>query len=73
MIGGLKDTSLVAIVGIFDLLATTRMAYSDPDWQRYALEGLITVGLLYLTICSSISRHSRQMEQHLAAWKTAGK
>ncbi len=73
IIGGFKDTSLVAIVGIFDLLATTRMAYSDPDWQRYALEGLIVVGVLYLVACTSISRHSRIMENHVAGWLNAGK
>ena len=73
MIGGFKDTSLVAIVGIFDLLATTRMAYSDPAWQRYALEGLVILGVLYLIICGAISRHSRRMEQYVAGWKAVGK
>jgi len=68
IIGGFKDTSLVAIVGIFDLLATTRMAYSDPEWQRYALEGLLFIGALYLVICFVISRHSRAMEAHVAGW-----
>ncbi|WP_375595196.1 amino acid ABC transporter permease [Algihabitans albus] len=68
VIGGFKDTSLVAIVGIFDLLATTRMAYSDPAWQPYALEGLLVVGILYLIACSAISRHSQTMEQHVAGW-----
>ncbi len=68
IIGGFKDTSLVAIVGIFDLLATTRMAYSDPDWQKYAFEGLVFVGCLYLLVCSAISRHSRAMEKHVAGW-----
>lgn len=73
IIGGFKDTSLVAIVGIFDLLATTRMAYSDPEWQRYAFEGLVFVGFLYLVTCSAISRHSRAMESHVAGWLHTGK
>ncbi|WP_158284830.1 amino acid ABC transporter permease [Hoeflea marina] len=73
IIGGLKDTSLVAIVGIFDLLATTRMAYSDPEWQRFAYEGLFVLGVLYLVVCTAISHHSRVMEQHVAGWLTIGK
>jgi len=68
VIGAFKDTSLVAIVGIFDLLATTRMAYSDPAWQRHALEGLVAVGAFYLVCCWSISRHSRALERHVAGW-----
>ena len=63
----------MAIVGIFDLLATTRMAYSDPAWQPYALEGLLVVGILYLIACSAISRHSQTMEQHVAGWMTLRK
>lgn len=68
IIGAFKDTSLVAMVGIFDLLATTRMAFSDPAWQRQAPEGLVAVGLLYLIACWAISRHSRVMERHVAGW-----
>ena len=68
IIGGFKDTSLVAIVGIFDLLATTRMAYSDPAWQRHAIEGFVFVGLLYVVTCLLVSRHSQVMEKHVARY-----
>lgn len=73
VIGGFKDTSLVAIVGIFDLLKTTQMAYGDPAWQRYALEGLTAAGLFYFVSCWAISRHSRTLERRLAGWLTAGR
>lgn len=69
IIGGFKDTSLVAVVGVFDLLATTRMAYSDPAWQRHALEGLIFVGALYLTACWAVARHSAFQERKSAVWR----
>ncbi len=68
IIGGFKDTSLVAIVGIFDLLATTRMAYSDPTWQKHALEGFVFVGLLYVVSCFLVSRHAQTMERHAARY-----
>ncbi|WP_445682287.1 amino acid ABC transporter permease [Radicibacter daui] len=73
IIGAFKDTSLVAMVGIFDLLATTRMAFSDPVWQRQAPEGLVIVGLLYLGACWAIARHSRTMERHVAGWLGNGR
>lgn len=73
IIGGFKDTSLVAIVGIFDLLSTTRMAYSDPSWQRHAMEGFVFVGALYLITCWMISRHSQAMERHATRYFRLGK
>lgn len=71
IIGGFKDTSLVAIVGIFDLLATTRMAYSDPTWQKHAIEGFVFVGLLYALTCLLVSRHAQTMERHVARYLSA--
>ena len=69
VIGGFKDTSLVAIVGIFDLLATTRMAYSDPLWQNYAFEGLLFVGVFYFVIGRLISAHSVMLERKVFFWR----
>ena len=69
IIGGFKDTSLVALVGVFDLVATTRMAYSDAAWQRYALEGLLAVGAIYLIVCWLVARHCRTLETELSQWR----
>ena len=69
IIGGFKDTSLVALVGVFDLIATTRMAYSDAAWQRYALEALLAVGAMYLLVCWLIARHCRTLEAELSHWR----
>ena len=69
IIGGFKDTSLVALVGVFDLIATTRMAYSDAAWQRYALEALLAVGAMYLLVCWLIARHCRTLEAELSYWR----
>ena len=68
IIGGFKDTSLVAIVGIFDLLSTTRMAYSDPAWQRHAIEGFVFIGILYVVTCLLVSRQSQALERHVAQY-----
>jgi general L-amino acid transport system permease protein len=56
-----KDTSLVAIVGMHDLLSTARMAYADPLWQAYALEANIAIGLFYFLCCWMISERARRL------------
>ena len=61
IIGSFKDTSLVAIVGMHDLLSTARMAYADPLWQAYALEANIAIGLFYFLCCWMISERARRL------------
>jgi general L-amino acid transport system permease protein len=61
VIGSFKDTSLVAIVGMHDLLSTSRMAYADPLWQAYALEANIAIGLFYFFCCWMISERGRRL------------
>jgi general L-amino acid transport system permease protein len=61
VIGSFKDTSLVAIVGMHDLLSTSRMAYADPLWQAYALEANIAIGLFYFLCCWMISERGRRL------------
>jgi general L-amino acid transport system permease protein len=60
VIGGFKDTSLVAIVGMHDLISTARMAYADPLWQAYALEANIAIGCFYFAACAVISWWGRK-------------
>lgn len=61
IIGGYKDTSLVAIVGLFDLMATSRLATADVEWQAYSLEANIVVGLFYLVTCIAVSERFRRL------------
>jgi len=64
-IGLFKDTSLVGIVGLTDLLLATKQALGDPQWRSFALEGYIFVGLIYVAFCFFISRYSRSLEHRL--------
>jgi general L-amino acid transport system permease protein len=57
-----KDTSLVLIIGIFDLLTTAKTAIVDPAWQSFSLEVYIFVGLIYFAFCFAMSRYSRRLE-----------
>ena len=45
-----KDTSLVLIIGIFDLLTTAKTAIIDPAWQSFSVEVYVFVGLIYFVV-----------------------
>jgi len=57
-----KDTSLVLIIGIFDLLTTAKTSIIDPAWQPFSVEVYIFVGLIYFVFCFAMSRYSRHLE-----------
>src|SRR5216684_1723194 len=57
-----KDTSLVLIIGIFDLLTTAKTAIIDPVWQSFSVEVYLFVGSIYFVFCFAISRYSRRLE-----------
>ncbi|WP_213289576.1 amino acid ABC transporter permease [Bradyrhizobium sp. sGM-13] len=57
-----KDTSLVLIIGIFDLLTTAKTSIIDPAWQQFSVEVYVFVGLIYFVFCFAMSRYSRQLE-----------
>jgi general L-amino acid transport system permease protein len=60
-----KDTSLVIIIGMFDLLGATRLASSDPVWRPYYVEGLVFVALIYFAFCFTMAEYSRSVERRL--------
>lgn len=62
-----KDTSLVSIVGIFDLLTAGRISISDPVWQGFAIEVYLTVGFIYFMFCFAMSKYSRRLERDYAS------
>jgi len=60
-----KDTSLVLIIGLFDLLAIVQSALADPKWLGYSIEGYLFVALVFWVFCFSMSRYSQNLEQKL--------
>jgi len=64
-IGFFKDTSLVVIVGMFDLLGAVRLASSDPVWRPFYAEGLVFAALIYFVFCYTMAEYSRRLERRL--------
>lgn len=62
-----KDTSLVSIIGIFELLNTVRSAGSDVNWSSptHAVTGYIFAGFIFWLFCFGMSRYSIYMENRL--------
>ncbi|OHV08967.1 amino acid ABC transporter permease [Kushneria phosphatilytica] len=60
-----KDTSLVLIIGLFDLLAVIQSGLNDADWLGFAIEGYVFAALIYWVFCFSMSRYSQYIERRL--------
>ena len=65
LISALKDTSLVVIIALYDLLKTTQSSLSNPEWMSYSSEAYIFVALLYFACCYFMSSYSRRLEKEL--------
>lgn len=68
-IGLFKDTSLVSIVALFDLLGSLRASFSDPLWATPStlFTGFAVTGTIYFVFCFGMSRYSLFVEHRLNA------
>lgn len=66
-IGLFKDTSLVYIIGMFDLLGIVRQNFTDANWAsaQTPMSGLIFAGFVFWIFCFGMSRYSIYMERRL--------
>ncbi len=66
-IGLFKDTSLVYIIGLADLLGTVRRGFNDPSWitPSTPATGLVFAAFIYWLFCFSMSRYSIYTERRL--------
>ena len=64
-----KDTTLVLIVAIFDLLGQLRAAFADPTWATPTtlFTGFAFTGIIYWVGCFAMSRYSLFVERRLNA------
>jgi general L-amino acid transport system permease protein len=68
-IGLFKDTTLVQIVAILDLLGQIRSAFSDPNWASPTTlyTGFAFAGIIYFVFCFAMSRYSLFLERRAGA------
>lgn len=62
-----KNTTLVLVVSIFDLLGIAQSAVSDPAWVGMNMEAYAFSGVIYWLICFALSRFSKSLEHSGAA------
>ncbi len=65
LISAFKDTSLVVIIALFDLLRTTQSVLNDPQWMGFSAEAYIFVAMIYFLCCFFMSNYSRRLEREL--------
>ena len=65
MIAVIKETTLLSVIGINDLLGAVENGAKSPDWigeSNILTSGHVFLALAYLTVCYGLSRYSRRME-----------
>lgn len=65
-IGLFKDTSLVLIIGIFDLLSAAKASIIEPRWQGFGVEAYVFISLIYFVFCFAMSKYSQNIEAELS-------
>lgn len=66
-----KDTSLVIIIGLFDLFSSVQQATVDPAWLGMSTEGYVFAALVYWIFCFSMSRYSQYLEKRFHTGRKA--
>ena len=64
-----KDTTLVSIVALFDMLGSVRSSFADPVWSTPTtlFTGFAFAGMIYWIFCFGMSRYSLFVEHRLNA------
>ena len=58
-----QDTTLVLIIGLFDLLAMVQLTGSDSHWLGFETEGYVFVTLIFWAFCYGMSVYSKSLEK----------
>lgn len=58
-----KDTTLILIIGLFDILAMVTLTNSDSNWLGFETEGYVFVTMIYWVICFSMSKYAKSIEE----------
>lgn len=72
-IGLFKETTILLVVGLFDLLGMVQTAASDPRWLSPGVSatGYVFTGLFFWIFCFGLSRYSAHLERHTGRYRNA--
>ncbi len=59
----IKNTSLVLVVGLFDLISSGKAALADPEWRSPSVEVYLFITAIYFVLCFGFSRFSDSLER----------
>ena len=57
-----KDTPLIFVVGLSEVVGMLQMAKTNPKWLGFAMEGYIFASILFWAICYAMSKYSQYLE-----------
>ena len=60
-----KDTTLVIVIGLFDILNIGNSMVANPDWQGLGTEAYAFIAVFFFVICFGMSRYSMHLERRL--------
>jgi general L-amino acid transport system permease protein len=61
-----KDTSLVVIIGLYDLMNAAKASFVDPEWRGASIEAYVFISVIYFAFCFFMSKYSQAIEKRLA-------
>jgi general L-amino acid transport system permease protein len=64
-----KDTSIIVVVGLFELMAAAKSAFGVPEWNAYYREVYIFIALIYFIFSFSMSKYGRYLEKRMTAYR----
>jgi general L-amino acid transport system permease protein len=69
-----KDTSLLLVIGLFDLVGIMKSAANDSDWAASSVPatGYVFAGIIFWIFCFGMSRYSQYIERRLARGRRSG-
>ena len=57
-----KDTPLIFVVGLLELVGMLNLAKTNPKWLGFAMEGYVFAAIIFWIICYAMSRYSQNLE-----------
>ncbi len=66
-IESIKDTTLISIIGLIDVLGGARGAIADGAWLGFYREAYLVVGGAFFLFCFILSVHSRRLEREFSS------